>query len=175
MRVTPEAGDRVAGRYLLREPIGKGGMGVVWLAWDELLHRRVAVKCARPDDDRATERLTREARNAGRVHHPGIVPVFDIAVEEETCWIVMEYVPSRSLAQVLAERGRRTPEEAGSIGGQIADAPAKSHREGVVHGDVTPENILVTEDGVARLTDFGISATSLSATAVRNIAQALPS
>ncbi|GEC08639.1 hypothetical protein SSP24_62940 [Streptomyces spinoverrucosus] len=130
MRLTPEVGDRIAGRYLLREPIGKGGMGVVWLAWDELLHRRVAVKCARTDDARATQRLTREARNAGRLHHPGIVPVFDIVIEAETCWIVSS---------------------------QIADALAKSHSEGVVHGDVTPENVLVTVDGVARLTDFGIS------------------
>ncbi|MFJ5264707.1 protein kinase [Streptomyces sp. NPDC088387] len=157
MQATPEAGDRIAGRYLLQEPIGKGGMGVVWKAWDERLQRRVAVKCARLDDDRATRRLMVEARNAGRLHHPNIVGVFDFVDEGATCWIIMEYVPSRSLAQLMAERGPLSPEEAGSIGCQIADALAKSHGEGVVHGDVTPENILVTNESVARLTDFGIS------------------
>ncbi|MFG2553966.1 protein kinase [Streptomyces sp. NPDC048581] len=157
MLVTPEAGDRIADRYLLQEPIGTGGMGVVWLAWDERLDRRVAVKCARLADERATRRLMGEARNAGRLHHPNIVGVFDFVEEGTGCWIVMEYVPSRSLAQIVTESGPLTPEEAGSIGCQIAAALAKSHREGVVHGDVTPENILVTDDGVARLTDFGIS------------------
>lgn len=157
MPVTPAAGDRIDGRYLLHEPIGTGGMGVVWRAWDERLQRWVAVKCARLDDDRATRRLMGEARNAGRLHHPNIVAVFDYIDEGTTCWIVMEYVPSRSLAQLMAERGPLAPEEAGSIGCQIADALVKSHRAGVVHGDVTPENILVTDEGVARLTDFGIS------------------
>ena len=157
MSVTPAAGDRIDGRYLLHEPIGTGGMGVVWRAWDERLRRWVAVKCARLDDDRATRRLMDEARNAGRLHHPNIVAVFDYIDEGTTCWIVMEYVPSRSLAQLMAQRGPLAPEEAGSIGCQIADALVKSHRAGVVHGDVTPENILVTDEGVARLTDFGIS------------------
>lgn len=155
--VTPEAGDRIADRYLLQEPIGRGGMGVVWLAWDERLERRVAVKCARLEDDRAARRLMSEARNAGRLHHPNIVGVFDFVDEGATCWIIMEYVPSRSLAQIVAEGGLLTPEEAGSIGCQIAAALTKSHNEGVVHGDVTPENILVTDEGIARLTDFGIS------------------
>ncbi|CAM5742954.1 Serine/threonine-protein kinase PrkC [Streptomyces alboniger] len=116
MLVTPEAGDKIAGRYLLREPIGRGGMGVVWLAWDERLLRQVAVKCARLDDDRAARRLMGEARNAGRLHHPNIVGVFDFVDEGTTCWIIMEYVPSRSLAQILAESGPLTPEDAGSIG-----------------------------------------------------------
>ncbi|MEU9968373.1 serine/threonine-protein kinase [Streptomyces malaysiensis] len=152
-----EAGDRVAGRYLLQEPIGRGGMGVVWRAHDELLDRQVAVKCARPDDDRAVLRLTNEARNAARLHHPHIVSVFDFVDESEVCWIVMEYVSGGSLADMVRSRGALSPEEAGSIGCQIAAALAKSHAEGVVHGDVTPENVLITEDGVAKLTDFGIS------------------
>ncbi|MFD8455904.1 serine/threonine-protein kinase [Streptomyces antimycoticus] len=152
-----EAGDKVAGRYLLQEPIGRGGMGVVWRAHDELLDRQVAVKCARPDDDRAALRLTSEARNAARLHHPHIVSVFDFVEESEVCWIVMEYVSGGSLADMVRDRGALTPEEAGSIGCQIATALAKSHAEGVVHGDVTPENVLITEEGVAKLTDFGIS------------------
>ncbi|MFJ8140932.1 serine/threonine-protein kinase [Streptomyces sp. NPDC096013] len=153
----PEAGDRIADRYLLQEPIGTGGMGVVWQAWDERLQRRVAVKCARLEDDLAGRRLMGEARNAARLHHPNIVAVFDYLDEDSVCWIVMEYVPSRSLAQIMNERGPLTPETAGSVGCQIADALVKSHAAGVVHGDVTPENILVTDEGLARLTDFGIS------------------
>ncbi|GAU69632.1 two-component histidine kinase [Streptomyces sp. NBRC 110611] len=157
VRMTPQAGDRVAGRYLLQERIGRGGMGVVWRAWDETLKRRVAVKCARPDDERAARRLRSEAQHAGRLHHPNIVGVFDFVDEDTACWIVMEYVPARSLAQIMAERGPLTPDDAGPVGCQVAAALAKSHAEGVVHGDVTPENILVTDEGVARLTDFGIS------------------
>ncbi|MFF9906077.1 serine/threonine-protein kinase [Streptomyces olivaceus] len=161
MRTSPEAGHTIAGRYLLQESVGRGGMGVVWRAWDETLRRTVAVKCARPGDAEAARRLKKEARYAGRLHHPNVVPVFDFveekAGEETACWIVMEYVPARSLAQLMAERGPLTPEEAGSVGCQIGAALAKSHAEGVVHGDVTPENVLVTEDGVARLTDFGIA------------------
>ncbi|WP_328315645.1 serine/threonine-protein kinase [Streptomyces sp. NBC_00388] len=157
MLVTPEAGNKVAGRYVLQETIGKGGMGVVWRAWDERLERQVAVKFAHPDDDRATQQLMKEARNAGRLHHANIVAVFDCDHDADTCWIVMEYVPAKSLAQIITERGLLPADEAGAIGGQIAAALAKSHSAGVVHGDVTPENILVTDEGIARLTDFGIS------------------
>lgn len=137
-------------------------MGIVWQAHDELLDRRVAVKCARPDDERAAQRLKKEARNAARLHHPNIVSVFDFIEGGfgdggDVCWIVMEYVPGASLAGLVRERGPLSPEEAAAIGCQIAAALAKSHAEGVVHGDVTPENILVTGDGVAKLTDFGIS------------------
>jgi serine/threonine protein kinase len=108
-------------------------------------------------DARAAQRLKKEARYAARLHHAGIVAVFDYVVEGDACWIVMEYVPSRSLAQLMQERGPLSPQEAGSLICQIAAALAGSHGEGVVHGDVTPENILVTEDDVARLTDFGIA------------------
>ncbi|MEU8687893.1 protein kinase [Streptomyces sp. NPDC048665] len=93
-------------------------MGVVWQARDELLDRRVAVKCARPDDSRAAQRLMKEARYATRLHHPNVVAVFDYVAEGDACWIVMEYVPSRSPAQLTAERGPLTPQEAGSIDGR---------------------------------------------------------
>ncbi|MFE3826109.1 serine/threonine-protein kinase [Streptomyces sp. NPDC059092] len=157
MLVTPRAGYKVDNRYVLEALIGRGGMGVVWRAWDEMLERLVAVKCARPDDNGAAKRLRREARFAARLHHANIVPVFDYVEEEAACWIVMEFVPARSLAQTVTEDGPLTPEEAGSVGCQIAAALAKSHAEGVVHGDVTPENILVTDEGIARLMDFGIA------------------
>ncbi|MFI2215072.1 protein kinase [Streptomyces sp. NPDC020141] len=147
----------VDGRYRLLERIGAGGMGVVWRALDTLLEREVALKCARVTDERDARRLRREARNAARFHHANIVGVLTFVAEGTVCWIVMEYLPSRSLKQLMTERGRLRPEVAGAIGCQIAEALAVSHRAGVVHGDVTPENILVTADGVAKLTDFGIS------------------
>ncbi|GAA2266312.1 hypothetical protein GCM10010232_68340 [Streptomyces amakusaensis] len=152
-----EKGRRIDGRYRLVREIGAGGMGVVWLARDELLEREVALKCARVPDARSARRLRREARNAGRFHHANIVSVLNFVVDGSVCWIVMEYLPSRSLREIIREQGRIGPEAAGSLGCQIADALAVSHRAGVVHGDVTPENILVTPEGVAKLTDFGIS------------------
>ncbi|MEU4893008.1 serine/threonine-protein kinase [Streptomyces sp. NPDC044780] len=152
-----EAGDRIADRYLLQEPIGSGGMGIVWRAHDELLNRQVAMKCAHPDDERAERRLTNEASNAAQLHDRHVVSVFDFVKEGGDCWIVMEYVSGSSLADLVRGRGALSPQEVGSIGCQIAAALAKSHAEGVVHGDVSPENVLVTEDGVAKLTDFGIS------------------
>ncbi|MGW6458928.1 serine/threonine-protein kinase [Streptomyces sp. NPDC055078] len=150
-------GQTIDGRYILRKRIGAGGMGVVWLAWDQVLERWVALKCARVSDGAEAERLRKEARNAGRLHHPNIVSVLHFFTDSTGCWIVMEYVPARSLRQLLDERVTLPPEEAGALGCQVADALAVSHRAGVVHGDVTPGNILVTEDGVAKLTDFGIS------------------
>ncbi|WP_019075308.1 protein kinase domain-containing protein [Streptomyces hokutonensis] len=106
MSVVPAAGDRIDGRYLLREPIGTGGTGVVWRAWDERLQRWVAVKCARLDDDRATRRLMGEARNAGRLHHPNIVAVFDY-VDEGTTELFQLTVyapePGRQLCGTAAE------------------------------------------------------------------------
>ncbi|GHE04899.1 hypothetical protein GCM10010339_38360 [Streptomyces alanosinicus] len=113
MPVTPEAGYRVGGRYRLQEPIGQGGMGVVWQARDELLDRGVAVRCARPDDAKAARRLMTEARCAARLHHPNVVAVFDYVADGDACWIVMEYVPSRSLAQLVEERGPLSPQEVG--------------------------------------------------------------
>ncbi|MFI5617857.1 protein kinase [Streptomyces sp. NPDC051567] len=157
-------GQIIAGRYTLLNRIGAGGMGVVWLAWDPVLERQVALKCAHMPDGAEAERLRKEARNAARLHHPNIVRVLHFFTDGTGCWIVMDYVPSRSLRQILDERGTLRPEVAGALGCQIADALAVSHREGVVHGDVTPENILVTEDGTAKLTDFGISRTTGSDT-----------
>jgi serine/threonine protein kinase len=157
VREKAKAGDEVAGRYVLRERIGAGGMGVVWRAHDRRLDRQVALKCARLEDERAVERLKGEARNAASLHHPHIVAVFDHVEDDEGCWLVMEYVPSRSLAEIVAADGPLPPEQAAAIGWQIADALEAAHAQGVVHGDVTPENILVTDDGIAKLADFGIS------------------
>jgi serine/threonine protein kinase len=153
--------NAVDGRYVLKGRLGSGGMGVVWLAHDELLNRDVAVKqlklpnLAPGVSDVA--RAMREARIAARLQHPNAITVFDVVVEDELPWIVMEYLPSRSLAAVLAEHGPLSPGETARIGEKIATALAAAHAAGIVHRDVKPGNVLIGHDGAVKLTDFGIS------------------
>ncbi|WP_051771681.1 serine/threonine-protein kinase [Saccharothrix sp. NRRL B-16314] len=157
-----ESGGTVGGRYTLVEQIGSGAMGVVWLARDALLDRPVAVKELRPDlafeeVQVVGARAMREARNAARLQHPNAVAVFDVVVEDDRPWLVMEYVPARTLGALLTERGTVDPAEAARIGGRVASALAAAHAAGIVHRDVKPSNVLIGEDGTVKLTDFGIS------------------
>ncbi|HEV2777988.1 MAG TPA: serine/threonine-protein kinase [Actinophytocola sp.] len=154
----------VAGRYRLAERIGAGGMGVVWRAYDERLHRQVAVKQILPPAEltgpqtvQAKRRAMREGRNAARLQHPHAVAVYDVVEDGDQSYLIMEYVPSRSLAQVLGERGTLPVPEAARIGAQLAAALDTAHAAGVVHRDVKPGNVLLGPDGTAKLTDFGIS------------------
>jgi serine/threonine protein kinase len=161
-------GARVAGRYLLRSKLGGGAMGAVWLARDELLGRDVAVKQVLipvGSDPEATEghreAAMREGRIAARLTHPHAVSVYDMVDDGGTPWLVMEYLPSRSLAQVLSERGTLPVQQVATIGAQVADALIAVHAAGVIHRDVKPGNILIGEgersDGLVKITDFGIS------------------
>jgi serine/threonine protein kinase len=155
--VTVRTGALIAGRYRVERQIGSGGMGVVWRAADERLDRTVAIKRAHPGADaRHLRRLVREARLAGGVDHPRVVKLLDLVVEDAATWLVMEYVPSRNLAEVISD-GVLPPERVARIGRQIADALEAVHSRGIVHGDVTPGNILITDDGDAKLTDFGVA------------------
>jgi eukaryotic-like serine/threonine-protein kinase len=144
--------------------IGVGGMGIVWQARDERLERLVAVKqlLLQPElspraTDEARARAMREARIAARLHHPNAIVVYDVAEHEGEPCLVMEYLPSRSLAAVLGERGCLPVPEVASIGRQIASALAAAHDAQIVHRDVKPGNILITDDGTAKITDFGVS------------------
>ena len=154
----------VAGRYRLLDPVGAGGMGRVWLARDEMLDRDVAVKEFVPPDwmtdeekTRLRDRTLREARSAGRLNHPHVVRVYDVVHWDGLPWIVMEYVASRSLHQVIKEDGPYTPAASARIGLAVLDALTAAHRAGVLHRDVKPHNVLIGDDGRVVLTDFGLA------------------
>ncbi|GAA1384184.1 serine/threonine-protein kinase [Pseudonocardia kongjuensis] len=160
---TPEA-HRIGNRYRLDERIGAGAMGAVWRGTDELLNRTVAVKellaAALPSADQLEEsrqRILREGRIGARLQHAHVISMFDVVVHDDRPWLVMEYLPSRSLAAVLAEKGPMSPREAAAIGRQVADGLAAAHTAGVVHRDIKPGNVLIAEDGRAKITDFGVS------------------
>ncbi|MEU6721369.1 serine/threonine-protein kinase [Nonomuraea sp. NPDC046802] len=150
-------GDLIGGRYRLEDELGSGSGGVVWSAFDTKLMRTVALKrphSAHEGDER--ELFLREAQNTAQVRHPNAICVYE-AVDAGECWLVMEYLPSRSLDRILASDGPLPPERAARIGMQIAAALHAAHAVGVVHRDVKPGNILVADDDLAKLTDFGIS------------------
>ncbi len=157
-------GRLVAGRYRLSQRIGSGAMGVVWTALDERLHRTVAVKqllltpgLSESDTDEAKRRAMREGRIAARLQHPHAVAVYDVAEDDSQPWLVMEYLPSKSLSGVLSERGTLPPRDVASIGMQVASALAAAHNAGIVHRDIKPGNVLLGDDGTVKITDFGIS------------------
>ncbi|MFD0377265.1 protein kinase [Streptomyces sp. NPDC127112] len=159
-----ESGRVIAGRYRLLGPLGRGGMGVVWRARDEVLGREVAVKEVRApagldaaEVGRLYRRLEREAWAAARVSHRGVVTVYDVATEEGRPWIVMELVRGLSLAEVLAGEGPMTPQRTAHLGEQVLAALRSAHEAGVLHRDVKPANVLVGNDGRVVLSDFGIA------------------
>ncbi|TDC43529.1 serine/threonine protein kinase, partial [Actinomadura sp. KC345] len=154
----------LAGRYRLVRRLGKGGMGVVWLARDDVLGRDVAVKeLLLPDHlspgqrDHAARRAMREARAAALLQHKSIITVHDVVAEEGRPCIVMDLLPGRSLDTVLSDDGPLPPDRVARIGLEIVGALRTAHAQGVLHRDVKPANIFLREDGVAVLTDFGIA------------------
>ncbi|MFC9544474.1 serine/threonine-protein kinase [Streptomyces sp. NPDC014603] len=157
-------GQLVAGRYRLGESIGNGGMGRVWRAHDEVLHRSVAVKELTAalyvsDSEQAMllARTRAEARAAARINHSAVVTVHDVLEHDGRPWIVMELVEGRSLADAVKEQGRVEPQEAARIGLWVLRALGAAHRAGVLHRDVKPGNVLLGRDGRVLLTDFGIA------------------
>ncbi|WP_410813570.1 serine/threonine-protein kinase [Micromonospora sp. 067-2] len=154
----------IAGRYRLLDLVGRGGMGRVWRARDEMLHREVAVKEVVPpswlaDHERAELRLRtlREARAAARLNHPAVVRLYDVVPVEGSPWIVMEYVPSRTLQDVLDDEGPLEPTRAARIGLALLGALHAAHSAGVLHRDVKPQNVLMAHDGRVMLADFGLA------------------
>ncbi|WP_273941703.1 serine/threonine-protein kinase [Kutzneria chonburiensis] len=157
-------GDLIAERYKLVRKVGSGAMGTVWQARDQLLRRDVAVKellvrtgMTELQTDEARNRAMREARLAARLHHPNVISIYDVVEYEGRPCLIMEYLPSQSLADLIAENGVLPVGTVARIGTQIASALAAAHTAGIVHRDVKPANVLLTGDNVAKLTDFGIS------------------
>ncbi|MFD6550175.1 serine/threonine-protein kinase [Streptomyces sp. NPDC058398] len=157
--------DRLlAGRYRLGDVLGRGGMGTVWRAEDETLGRTVAVKELRfpsaIDEDekrRLITRTLREAKAIARIRNNGAVTVFDVVDEDNRPWIVMELIEGKSLAEAIREDGLLTPKRAAEVGLAILDVLRSAHREGILHRDVKPSNVLIDHDGRVVLTDFGIA------------------
>jgi eukaryotic-like serine/threonine-protein kinase len=158
------ADELVGGRYRLLEVIGVGGMGRVWRAQDELLHRVVAAKEIDPPHEVAASEMVklqlntmREARAAARLDHPGIVQVYDVIWWPDRSWIVMEYVPTRSLHEAVRDAGPFRHRDAARIGLGILSALRAAHAAGVLHRDVKPHNVLLAQNGRIVLTDFGLA------------------
>lgn len=159
-----DVGRRLAGRYRLLGPIGRGGMGAVWHAVDESLGRDVAVKqvlipAGIPDDERVEicARSLREARIAARLRHPSVVTIYDVLTEAGRPHIVMELVPSPSLQDLITEEGPLRPDRVAEIGLAVVGTLRAAHAVGVLHRDVKPSNVLVGTDGRVVLTDFGVA------------------
>ncbi|RKE19501.1 serine/threonine-protein kinase [Streptomyces sp. TLI_171] len=154
----------LAGRYALGERLGRGGMGTVWRARDEMLDREVAVKeltvshLSEEDLEMLQSRMKREARAAARIKHPGVITIHDVLEQDGRPWIVMELVDGRPLSDVISQDGTLTPREAAEVGLQLVAALHRGHQLGVLHRDVKPANVLL-EHGTGRvvLLDFGIA------------------
>lgn len=154
-------GSRIlAGRYELSDKIGEGGMAVVFKAKDRLLNRHVAIKILKPEftkDPVFIESFRRESQTAAGLVHPNIVNVYDVGKEGNIYYIVMEYIDGKPLSELIRESGPLEPRRAAAIAKQAASALAEAHKHQLIHRDIKPHNILLTSDGVAKISDFGIA------------------
>src|ERR1700704_4258462 len=145
--------------YLVVERLGQGGMGVVYKARDTHLDRFVAIKVLPPErvaDPERKRRFVQEAKAASALNHPNIVHIYDIAEADEIQFIAMEYVPGKTLDQIIGRKGLRLNETL-KHAVQIADALSKAHAAGIVHRDLKPSNVMVTTDGLVKVLDFGLA------------------
>jgi Protein kinase domain len=160
VRVTAAGEHLIAGRYRLAGEIGRGGMGVVWRAHDQLLNRTVAIKQLVLEDEgeESVEKAKREGRIAARLQHPNAISVHDVIVHAGSPCLVMDYVDAHSFGEVISNRGGRLPvDDVVDVGAQVAAALVAAHLAGIVHQDVKPENVLIGLDGQVKITDFGLA------------------
>ncbi|MDQ4119056.1 MAG: serine/threonine protein kinase, partial [Actinomycetota bacterium] len=166
-RVSVPGGEvqrQIAGRYRVDGPLGSGAMGTVWSGFDDVLQRRVAIKELKfpegipaGEELELRERMMREARALAGLSHPNVVTVFDVLDAEGDPLVVMELVPSRNLATAITELGRLDRSQAAVVGYGTSAALRAAHRAGITHRDVKPGNVLISDDGRIKLTDFGIA------------------
>lgn len=156
----PLIGQTLDGRYAIRSRIARGGMAMVYLATDLRLERRVAVKVMHEhlaEDDNFTRRFEQEARSAARLSHPNLVNVFDQGHDLGRTYLVMEYLPSITLRELLKQQRRLTAEQSLEIGDAVLSGLAAAHGAGIVHRDLKPENVMLADDGRIKLGDFGLA------------------
>ena len=152
--------NMIANRYEVFQHIGQGGMADVFLAVDTILNRHVAIKILRSElctDAVSVLRFEREAQAATALSHPNIVEIYDVGEYKGHHYIVMEYVPGKTLKQVIRDRGALLKEEAVDIAKQLVSATAEAHRRGIIHRDIKPQNVIVKSDGSIKILDFGIA------------------
>ena len=153
-------GQKINDRYQIIKSIGEGGMANVYLAYDTILDRDVAVKVLRgdlADDEKFVRRFQREALSASSLSHPNIVEVYDVGDDNGQYFIVMEYIDGKNLKDLLKKRGKLTVSEVVDIMGQIADGLSVAHDSYIIHRDIKPQNIMILENGLVKITDFGIA------------------
>lgn len=153
-------GQKINDRYQIIKSIGEGGMANVYLAYDTILDRNVAVKVLRGDlssDEKFVRRFQREALSASSLSHPNIVEVYDVGEDNNQYYIVMEYIEGKQLKDVLRKRGKLTITEVIDIMQQIADGLSVAHDSYIIHRDIKPQNIMILENGLVKITDFGIA------------------
>lgn len=164
-------GRLIDGRYQVRSRIARGGMATVYLATDLRLERRVAIKVMHghlADDNQYKARFIQEARSAARLAHPNVVNVYDQGQDDDTAYLVMEYLPGITLRDLLNEHPRLTTEQAMDIMEAILSGLAAAHRNGIVHRDLKPENVLLADDGRIKIGDFGLARAASAQTAAGN-------
>ena len=153
-------GDKINDRYEIIKLIGEGGMANVYLAYDTILERNVAVKVLRgdlADDEKFVRRFQREALSASSLTHPNIVEMYDVGEDNGNFYIVMEYIDGKTLKQLIKKRGHLTVSEAIDIMIQLTDGLSTAHNSYIIHRDIKPQNIMILEDGLVKITDFGIA------------------
>ena len=153
-------GQRINDRYEIIRNIGEGGMANVYLGYDEILDRKVAIKILRGDlanDEKFVRRFQREALSASSLSHPNIVEMYDVGEDDGMYYIVMEYIEGITLKQLLKKRGKLTLSEAIDIMLQLTDGMAHAHDSYIIHRDLKPQNIMIEDDGQVKITDFGIA------------------
>ncbi len=153
-------GQKINDRYQIIKSIGEGGMANVYLAYDTILDRDVAVKVLRGDlsnDEKFVRRFQREALNASSLSHPNIVEVYDVGDDNGQYFIVMEYIEGKNLKDLIKKRGKLTVSEVVDIMSQIADGLSVAHDSYIIHRDIKPQNIMILENGLVKITDFGIA------------------